>query len=89
MKTRRSVYIVIGCVLIAINGLVNLSAPDRALAHTESEAYNMGYLIGSFLFSIIGLVFLLLAYRLNRKLKAAANSEIERSIDDLGKGTGE
>ena len=86
MKTRRVLYTIIGSLLIGLNLLTDLAAPDRPYTNTESEAYNTGYLIGSHFLAIIGLILLLIAFRLHRKLKRSGDkSEIERSIEEFGK----
>ena len=86
LKIRRALYTIIGSLLIVLNFLVDIATPDRSSANTENQAYNRGYMMGSHLLAFIGLLLLLFAFRLNKKIKCyGTNTEIEKSIEELGK----
>lgn len=82
MKTRRTVYIAIGCFLIVFNLLTDITQPDKQNGNSESASYNAGYFFGAHLLLFIGIVLLILAYRLHRKIKRLST---ESEIDQIGK----
>lgn len=84
MKTRRSIYIVVGTVLILLNILLDIVNPDSANNFT-GDAFNIGYFLGSHFLVISGLVLLSLAYKVDKKIKMKKLAQLEREIDEIGK----
>lgn len=83
MKTRRSIYIVTGTILILLNILVDIVNPDSTNTLTEG-GFNIGYFLGSHFWVIIGLVLLRLAYKVNQKIKMKELSQLEKAVDEIG-----
>ena len=90
MKARRTIYIVIGSILILLNILLDIASfyevinsgnPDPS---ENGGAFSVGYFIGGHIFLIIGLVLLRLAYKLNKKIKNENARELKEAIDELG-----
>ena len=85
MKTRRFFYILIGSLLILINLLVDLVNPDKPDIDGNNNSYSIGYFIGAHIFIIIGLILLISAFQLNKKIKLLKeNKEIKKAVDELG-----
>ena len=84
MKTRRTVYLVIGVLLILLNLVVDLTEYASFNSNYISPAYNIGYFIGSHILLIIGLILLRLAYRLHKKMKSKEDDPLEESINCIG-----
>lgn len=82
MKNRRSAYIAIGSFLIVFNLLTDIVQPDKQKGNAESAAYNAGYFFGAHLLLFIGIVLLIMAYRLHKKIKRLST---ESEIDQIGK----
>ncbi len=85
MKIRRAIYIILGSLLILLNILVDIVTPDRSPMTQEADAYNIGYFVGSHILIIFGLLFLFLAFRLHKRIRARPDNELEKNIDDIGK----
>jgi len=85
MKKRRNINFFIGIILILLNVLVNLANQNDPDQHSRGNAYNIGYYIGSNFIAIIGLVLLYIAYRYHKKIKSKEDSELNKSIDNIGK----
>lgn len=81
MKTRKNIYLWLGIILIVLNLLVDITAPGTMLKADGDGSFNVGYLIGYNFLIIIGLVFLRLAFKLQRKIKM---QEQRKMIDTLG-----
>lgn len=84
MKARKVAYIILGCLLILLNIFVDIVNADKFPAGDDG-AYNTGYLIGSHIFIIFGVIFLFSAFRLHKKIKARPDNELEKNIGDIGK----
>jgi hypothetical protein len=85
MKIRRAIYIILGSLFILVNILVDIINPDNSPMVTQGNAFSFGYFIGSHFLIIFGLVFLGLAYRVNKKIKRKQNNELEKNINEIGK----
>ncbi|MEI8059528.1 MAG: hypothetical protein WCG67_05165 [Ferruginibacter sp.] len=68
MKSRSTLYLFIGVALILFNILVFLFEPNNVKQAPKDVAYNIGYYFGAYFLALIGLVFLLAAWRLHRKI---------------------
>ncbi|MFT3703416.1 MAG: hypothetical protein QM802_13655 [Agriterribacter sp.] len=84
MKTRRNIYIIVGTILIVLNLFINIVRPDSSL-HESGEAFNVGYFIGSYLFVIVGLILLRLAYNVQLKIKLQERKKLEDALEEIGK----
>ena len=78
MKTRRTVYYILAVLFILFNipGWIHFNKtklPDDA-------AERAGYCFGSCIFFIIGLVFLLLTFSINKKIKRKKEQELVDSL---------
>ena len=85
MKTRRLIYILVAGLLILLNLAVDMFAnipPDNGAP--DDAASRAGYFIGGQFFIIIGIILLLLAYNVTRKIKRKEKAALEKSIDEIG-----
>jgi hypothetical protein len=83
MKTRRIIYLVLGCILVLFNlvACVNyffnpaaeITVPPE---HKGDIPYVIGHFIGLNLFLIIGVILLYASYRIGRKLARKKKQEI-------------
>ncbi len=85
METRRNIYTTIGWILIAVNLLVNLVEIREMASQWENKNFSIGYLIGSNILVIFGIVLLRMAYGLQKKIERRKTREMEESLNDLGK----
>ena len=85
MKIRRVVYIILGSLLILFNILVDIVNPDKSRITAGDGAYSIGYFVGSHILIIVGLLFLIMAFRVHKKIKATPDNELEKNINDIGK----
>lgn len=81
MKTRRTLYLLIGAFLIVISLAVDFI---NFFEDRDANSDSMGYFIGSNILLIFGLVLLRMSYSLNKKL-LKKNDPLEKSIDNIGK----
>ena len=72
----------IGITLVVINLLVDIVELSERREFNQGIAYSIGYFIGSHILLLFGLVFLRLAARLQKKIKAR---EMRQMIEDIGK----
>jgi hypothetical protein len=84
METRRNIYTTIGWILIAVNLLVNLVEIREMASQWENKNLRIGYLIGSNILVIFGIVLLRMAYRLQKKIERKKASGLEESLNNLG-----
>ena len=84
MKTRRNLYIIIGSFLVLINLLSDLAAIGQGDTLSKDLSFNIGYVIGAHFMLIFGILFLWLAYRLHKKIKAKNLAVLERTINSIG-----
>jgi preprotein translocase subunit YajC len=85
MKTRRTVYLFIGIVLIFLNILAYVARPDKVFKHApENLANSIPYYIGAFFVAIIGFIFLFASLRLQRKIKRKNSEAMDSTIKELG-----
>ncbi len=82
MKVTRTVLITLAVLLILVNLLPYLSGSAPAIPKDET-VNKIAYLIGFHMFLILGIILLLVAHILGRKIKARANKEM---VDSLLKG---
>jgi hypothetical protein len=91
MRTRRIVYLVLGCLFIGLSLLYFLSKLSDPNARTVADpdyrgdasfaaGYRIGQFIGESLFLVIGLIFLFAAYRVQKKIKRKEMQELLESI---------
>lgn len=89
MRARRTVFFILGILLIVLNILVELTMPPHPYSAAEDNAaYKTGAFIGGNLFIIIGLILLFIAYRTHRKLIKIKEDDLKNSIDSIGKPGG-
>ena len=84
MKTRRTVYVIIGSLFLVLNLLVDLVELSERKPDAGNPSYDIGYIIGSHMFAIGGLVLLWLAYKLHKRIRAKEEDHSEE-IDNIGK----
>ena len=85
MKIRRLLYIIVAGLLILLNLAVDMFAtipPDKNAP--DDAASRTGSFIGSQIFIVIGVMLLLLAYTVTRKIKRKEKKSLEQSIDKIG-----
>lgn len=87
MKTRRIVYLVLACLFCGLNLLVyliTLMHPNEQIGvdpKDKGDAATMaGHYVGLNLFTIIGIIFLYTAYRVQKKIKRKELQEIVESF---------
>lgn len=83
MKTRRTVYLIVGIILVVLNVLTDIIA----IADGEYErdfAFSVGYFLGSHILMLFGLILLRMAYMLNRKIRNMENKHLDKDIDTIG-----
>jgi uncharacterized membrane protein len=85
MKIRRTIYIILGSLLILLNILVDIVNPDKSPMAEDAGAYDIGYFVGSHILIVFGLLFLFWAYKLHKKIRTRPDDELEKNIDDIGK----
>lgn len=84
MKQRRNVYFIVGTLLVLLNLLVDIANPN-VLPEGEDAAYSVGYLVGGHFMLIIGVILLIRAYRLHRKIKKAEdNNALDADVRNIG-----
>ena len=78
MKTKSIIFLAIGIVLVLLNVLTDIIVVQK---RTEELAYNIGTFIGSHLFGIVGIVFIVIAInqvkKENKRKQLISDSEIE------------
>ena len=84
MKTRRNLYIIIGSFLVLVNLLSDLAALGQGDNLSNEMSFNIGYVIGAHFMLIFGILFLWLAYRLHKKIKAKNLASLETTIESIG-----
>jgi len=86
LKVRRKIYFIVGAVLIFINLLVDLADIRYLSARiSENNSFNVGYLIGSQLLLLIGIILLRFGFKLHKRIKGLDENDIEKSINDIWK----
>ena len=84
MKTRRNVYIILGCILLILNLWLDLVELSEHTPASPYQGFTIGGFIGSHIFIIFGLIFLRLAYKLHKRIRAKEESELD-DIENIGK----
>lgn len=82
MKTSGVVCLVLGILLILINIIADLSDPQIFIIN---DGKKLGYFIGFHLFLVVGLILLIIPYRQSGKSRKTKLSELEESIQNIGK----
>ena len=86
MKARRTVFLILGILFIVLNLLVEFTMPAHPYsAEEDNAAYRTGAFIGGNLFVIIGLIFIIIAYRTQRKIISLKEDDLKNLIDSIGK----
>ena len=81
MKKRRNVYLINGSLLILVNPLIDITENNQ---YTNDIYYNIGYLLGSQFLLIFGVVLLILANKVQKKINTMKQNEFEDSIKNIG-----
>jgi len=85
MKKRRNTYLIIGFILLALNCLVWIggasSVPDSSRDYRDNPAYMSGYYFGKSVFAMIGIVLLVVAWSIHRKIKRREKQDLIDSFD--------
>ena len=84
MRLRRNLYLVIGIVLIALNLLSDLLGSKEITSESNDASFSLGYMIGSNIMIIVGLILTGLAYKIQKKIVLQRNHESHQSIDEIG-----
>ncbi|MEI7736566.1 MAG: hypothetical protein WCI49_13945 [Ferruginibacter sp.] len=85
MKTRRTVYLFIGVLLIFLNILAYVASPGKVFKHAPGDlAYSIPYYFGAFFVAIIGFVFLFASLRLQRKIRRKDSEVMNSAIKEIG-----
>ena len=82
MKARRVIYSILGSLFILVNILVDITYAGKA--PDPGEDHNIGFFIGSHFLIILGIIFLVMAINLNKKIKNLQGREIEKEINEMG-----
>ena len=80
MKTRRTIYLVVGWLLIVINCLGILADLKEIQSKFSDPAYGIGYFIGGRISLFIGCIFLYAAARIKKKMREKEQRELEESF---------
>ncbi|HEX2683962.1 MAG TPA: hypothetical protein VHL77_08510 [Ferruginibacter sp.] len=83
MKTRRTLYVIIGSLLLVLNLILDLLDLSEHKQRGTDTAYNVGYILGSHIFAIVGLIFLRLAYKLHKRINAVEDEQLD-DINNIG-----
>jgi hypothetical protein len=86
LKRRRTIYVVLGCVLIALNLIVDLLniIEGEIVRESQSAGYSIGYFIGSHFFLLFGLLLFYRVYKINLRIKELQNHQLNSTIDSIG-----
>lgn len=87
MKTAKNIFLSLGILFILFNilGFVGGASPFPKDG-TEEAVNKVAYFIGANLFIILGLIFLFIAYRFNKKIQKKREKELLDSlIEDQNK----
>ena len=84
MKTRRTIYIILGSFFILVNIMIDIINPDKSPMTENEGSYGVGYFIGSHFLMIFGLIFLGLAFKVHKKIKRVRSYDLEKDIDQIG-----
>lgn len=68
MRLRRNIYLVIGIVLIALNLLSDLLGSKEIISESGDTSFSLGYMIGSHIMLIVGLILTGFAYKIQKKI---------------------
>jgi hypothetical protein len=78
MKTRRTVYYILAAVFMLFNIIAWINFDKSKMPQDPAE--RAGYYFGSCIFFIIGLIFVLLAVSVNRKIKRKQQQQLVDSL---------
>ena len=85
MKTRRTIYIVLGCILAALNLLIFIAAlpgNDIPPEYKGDTAYEVGHYFGKSLFFILAIILFFSAHRVTRKIREKERQQLLDSFND-------
>ncbi len=86
MNTKRIIFIVIGVFLIVPNLLSNLLQYLNGQLQFDATAYGLGSVVGAHIFIAIGVILLLEAKKINKKIKLSKGiSLLNKPINEIGK----
>ena len=68
--------------MVLVNILTDLANPT---IFNVSDGYSAGYLFGSHLFFFVGVILIIIAYRQARKGHKMERSQLDESIENIGK----
>lgn len=82
MKTRKTIYLILGWFSLALGLLILLSIAGRA--GSEETAYRVGYYLGSLISFLPAMIFFLLARSVSRKIKRRkTEEEMKHFLEEL------
>ena len=81
MKVKKYVYLIVGALFILLNLLTDILSLSEY--NSNDAFYNIGYFLGSHILFLVGIIFLRMAYKINKKLKSKENS-LEEEIEKIG-----
>ena len=82
MKTRKTIYLTIGILFIALDVLSTIVSAREIFAQLANDAYGIGYFLGSQLFLFVGIFFI---YRARKVQQNIERRETEAMIESYGK----
>jgi hypothetical protein len=84
MKARKMIYLILAGVFIVFDLLVTFVTRTDLMNHFKSDAYDIGYVVGSqfLLYAAIGLIYG--AYRVQRKINQKERETLLGTIDEIG-----
>ena len=84
MKARKTIYLVLGVILIILDFLTTLGNAKELVRHFTSSGYDIGYLIGSQFFLYIGIWLLYRAYKVQQKIIQKNREALLEVFDEPG-----
>ena len=81
MKVKKYVYLIVGALFILLNLLTDILSLSEY--NSNDAFYNIGYFLGSHILFLVGIIFLRMAYKINKKLKSKENS-LDEEIEKMG-----
>ncbi|HEX6428805.1 MAG TPA: hypothetical protein VF008_14015, partial [Niastella sp.] len=84
MQTRKYIYLILGILFIVLGIFSTYLQADDLKRRLTARDVDFAYLLGTQMFSIIGLIFLFSAYQLQQKIKKKKRQSLEEAFDHLG-----
>lgn len=83
MKIRKYIYLILGILLLVFGIFSTYIQADDLKRRFTAKSFDFEYLLGTQMFSIIGLLFLFSAYQLQQKIKKKKRQSLEEAFDHL------